>query len=117
MRLLREQGFSAEGSRSKSWDEFVTRVAPVMDFVFTVCDRAVGEVCRVWPGNPVTAHWGILDPAAVNGSEVERMLAFREASRLLERRLKVFVGQPIRQLGHLALTRRVEAIGRLRDEG
>jgi arsenate reductase len=116
LRLLREQGFSTDGLRSKSWNEFAGAQAPVMDFVFTVCDQAAGEVCPVWPGQPVTAHWGIPDPAAVDGSEVERMLAFRDAFRALERRLKIFVSLPIRQLDRIALTRRVEAIGRMRDD-
>jgi arsenate reductase len=116
LRLLREQGFSTEGLRSKSWNEFATPDAPVMDFVFTVCDQAAGEVCPAWPDYPVTAHWGIPDPAAINGAEPERMLAFREAFRSLERRLKIFVSLPITQLDRIALTRRVEAIGRLRDD-
>ncbi|WP_456305178.1 hypothetical protein [Dankookia rubra] len=84
-----------------------------MDFVFTVCNQAAGEVCPVWPGQPVTAHWGIPDPAAVDGSEAERMLAFREAFRALETRIKLFLSLPIASLDHLALTRKVEEIGRL----
>ena len=114
--LLREQGFATEGLRSKSWNEFAAPGAPAMDFVFTVCDQAAGEVCPVWPGQPVTAHWGIPDPAAGDSSEAERMLAFREAFRSLERRLKIFVSLPINQLDRITLTRRVEAIGRLRDD-
>jgi arsenate reductase (thioredoxin) len=114
LRLLTEQGFFTEDLRSKSWNEFATPGAPVMDFVFTVCDQAAGEVCPLWPGQPVTAHWGIPDPAAVDGSEAEQMLAFREAFRSLERRLKIFVSLPIDKLDRIALTRRVEAIGRLR---
>jgi arsenate reductase len=116
LRLLREQGFSIECLRSKSWHEFAAAGAPVMDFVFTVCDQAAGEVCPVWPGQPVTAHWGIPDPASVDGSAAERMLAFRDAFRLLERRLRIFVSLPIGQLDRLTLTRRVEAIGRMRDD-
>jgi arsenate reductase (thioredoxin) len=116
LRLLSEQGFSTEGLRSKSWNEFAAPGAPVMDFVFTVCDQAAGEVCPVWPGQPVTAHWGIPDPAAVDGSEAESMLAFRDAFRSLERRLKIFVNLPISKLDRITLTRRVEAIGRLRDD-
>jgi arsenate reductase len=116
LRLLREQGFSTEGLRSKSWNEFAGGQAPVMDFVFTVCDQAAGEVCPVWPGQPVTAHWGIPDPAAVDGSEAERMLAFRDSFHALERRLKIFVSLPISQLDRIAVTRRVEAIGRMRDD-
>jgi arsenate reductase len=116
LRLLTEQHLPTVGLRSKSWNEFSAPSAPVMDFVFTVCDQAAGEVCPVWPGQPVTAHWGIPDPAAVDGSEAERMLAFREALRSLERRLKIFVSLPIVQLDRITLTRRVEAIGRLRDD-
>lgn len=114
--LLVEQGVSTAGLRSKSWDEFAAPDAPVMDFVFTVCDQAAGEVCPVWPGQPVTAHWGIPDPAAVDGSEAERMLAFRDAFRSLERRLKIFVSLPIEKLDRVGLTQRVEAIGRLRSD-
>jgi arsenate reductase len=115
-RLLMEQDLSTVGLRSKSWNKFAAPNAPVMDFVFTVCDQAAGEVCPVWPGHPVTAHWGIPDPAAVDGSEAERMLAFREAFCSLERRLKIFVSLPISQLDRITLMRRVEAIGRLRDD-
>src|SRR5579863_243896 len=115
-RLLAELGLRSEGLRSKSWNEFASPGAPVMDFVFTVCDQAAGEVCPVWPGHPVTAHWGIPDPAAVEGSEVERMLAFREAFAALERRIKIFVSLPIEKLDRMTLTRRVEAIGRLRSD-
>ena len=114
--LLKEQGLYDDGMRSKSWDEFARPDAPVMDFVFTVCDQAAGEACSVWPGRPVTAHWGIPDPAAVDGSEAERMLAFREACRTLDRRLRIFVALPIAALDRLALTRRVEAIGRMRED-
>jgi len=94
LRLLSEQGFSIEGLRSKSWHEFAVAGAPVMDFVFTVCDQAAGEVCPVWPGQPVTAHWGIPDPASIDGSAAERMLAFRDAFRMLEWRLRIFVSLP-----------------------
>jgi arsenate reductase (thioredoxin) len=116
LRLLAEQGMPTNGLRSKSWNEFAAPGAPVMDFVFTVCDQAAGEVCPVWPGQPVTAHWGIHDPAAVDGSEAERMLAFRDAFRSLEQRLRIFVSLPIDKLDRITLTRRVEAIGRLRDD-
>jgi arsenate reductase (thioredoxin) len=116
LRLLAEHDLPREQLRSKSWNEFALPGAPVMDFVFTVCDQAAGEVCPVWLGQPVTAHWGIPDPAAVDGSDAERMLAFRDAFRSLERRLKIFVSLPIEQLDRITLTRRVEAIGRLRDD-
>ena len=114
--LLKEQGLSKDALRSKSWDEFARPGAPVMDFVFTVCDHAAGEVCPVWPGQPVTAHWGMPDPAAADGGEAERMLAFRDAFRVLDRRLRIFASLPIASLDRMALTRRVEAIGRLRDD-
>ena len=113
LRLVAEQGFSTEGLRSKSWNEFAVPAAPVMDFVFTVCDQAAGEMCPVWPGQPVTAHWGIPDPAAVDGSEVERMLAFRDALRSLEQRIRIFVSLPIGQLDRITLKRRFEDIGHM----
>ena len=98
--------------RSKSWDEFAAAGAPVMDFVFTVCDSAAGEVCPVWPGQPVTAHWGVPDPAAVTGSDAVKLHAFREAFRVLENRIKVFTSLPIAKLDRLALTHKVREIGR-----
>jgi arsenate reductase (thioredoxin) len=115
-KLLTEQRFPTTGLRSRSWNEFAAPGAPAMDFVFTVCDQAAGEVCPVWPGQPITAHWGIPDPAAVDGSEVERVLAFRDAFRALERRIKIFINLPVASLDRMALTRRVEAIGRLRSD-
>jgi arsenate reductase len=113
--LLKEQGLFKDGLRSKPWDEFARPGAPVMDFVFTVCDQAAGEVCPVWPGRPATAHWGIPDPAAADGSEAERMLAFA-ACRMLCQRLRIFVSLRIASLDRMTLARRVEAIGRLRDD-
>ncbi len=103
------------GLRSKSWDEFARPDAPVMDFVFTVCDQAAGEICPVWPGHPVTAHWGVPDPAAAGGSDTERQRAFRDALYTLENRIKLFVALPIDKLDRLALKRRVDDIGRLRE--
>jgi arsenate reductase len=100
-----------EGLRSKSWDEFALADAPVMDFVFTVCDQAAGEICPVWPGNPVTAHWGVPDPAAVEGTDDERRRAFRDAYTRLEARIKLFVTLPIEKLDRLALKRRADEIG------
>jgi arsenate reductase len=102
--------------RSKNWDEFAAPGAPVMDFVFTVCDQAAGEVCPIWPGLPVTAHWGIPDPAAVEGREAERMLAFTDAYRMLERRIKLFLSLPLVSLDRMAITRKVQEIGRLRND-
>jgi arsenate reductase (thioredoxin) len=116
LQLLTELSLPRQGLRSKSWNELADPGAPVMDFVFTVCDQAAGEVCPVWPGHPVTAHWGVPDPAAVDGSEAERMLAFRDAFRALERRIKIFASLPIEKLDRMTLTSRVEAIGRLRDD-
>lgn len=112
LRLLAEHGLRIE-MRSKPWDEFAVPGAPVMDFVFTVCDQAAGETCPVWPGQPITAHWGIPDPAAVDGSPAERMLAFREAFRALETRIRLFTALPLASLDRLALTRQVAAIGRI----
>jgi arsenate reductase len=100
------------GLRSKSWNEFARPGAPVMDFVFTVCDQAAGEVCPVWPGNPVTAHWGVPDPAAVEGTEAEQQKAFRDAHLALESRIKLFVALPIEKLDRMTIKRRVDEIGR-----
>ena len=116
LRLLAEQGMSTGGLRSKSWDEFAVPGAPIMDFVFTVCDQAAGEVCPVWPGQPITAHWGIPDPAAVDGSEAERMLAFRDAFRMLDRRIRLFQALPFASLDRMALKREADAIGRIRPD-
>jgi arsenate reductase len=113
LRLLGEMGLRAEGMRSKSWDEFAAPGAPAMDFVFTVCDQAAAETCPAWPGQPVTAHWGVPDPASVDGSEAARMLAFRDTFRMLETRIKLLVALPIASLGKLAITRKVEEIGRV----
>jgi arsenate reductase (thioredoxin) len=99
--------------RSKSWNEFARPDAPVMDFVFTVCDQAAGEVCPVWPGNPITAHWGVPDPAAVQGTEAEQRRAFREAYVGLENRIKLFAALPIEKLDRMAIKRNVDDIGRL----
>jgi arsenate reductase len=114
LRLLAEQGLPTDGLHSKSWDEFARSGAPVMDFVFTVCDQAAGEVCPIWPGQPITAHWGIPDPAAVadDGSGAA-MLAFRDAFRMLERRIGLFLALPIASLNRMALARQVDAIGRI----
>jgi arsenate reductase len=113
--LLGRLGLPLRDLRSKSWDEFARPGAPVMDFVFTVCDQAAGETCPAWPGNPVTAHWGVPDPAAAPGSEAERMAAFRDACRRLEARIKLFVALPLDKLDRLALKRRADEIGRSSD--
>jgi arsenate reductase len=110
--LLDKLGLSLPEARSKSWDEFARPDAPAMDFVFTVCDQAAGEVCPIWPGNPVTAHWGVPDPAAVEGSEEARMAAFRQALHLLDARIKLFLALPVATLDRMALQRQVDEIGR-----
>jgi arsenate reductase len=109
--LLAGIGFPTADMHSKSWDVFAAAGAPTMDFVFTVCDDAAGEACPVWPGQPMTAHWGIPDPAAVEGSEVERRAAFRAAFAALENRIGIFVSLPFKSLDRMALQRRLDAIG------
>jgi protein-tyrosine-phosphatase len=113
--LLEHMRLPTAGLRSKSWDEFAAPGAPALDFVFTVCDKAAGEVCPLWPGQPMTADWGVEDPAAVEGSETERWLAFRRAFKELENRIKVFTSLPIRTLDRLKLQERLDAIGRSRS--
>jgi arsenate reductase len=110
--LLERLNLRTTGLRSKSWDEFARPGAPEMDFVFTVCDQAAGEVCPIWPGNPITAHWGVPDPA-VEGTEIERRNAFRDALRALESRIKLFVALPIDKLDRLAAKHEADAIGRI----
>ncbi len=109
--LLRSFKLPTEGLRSKSWNEFAAPDAPVMDFVFTVCDQAAGEVCPIWPGNPITAHWGVPDPAAVEGDAATRMNAFRNAYRLLDARIKLFTSLPLEKLDNMALKREAARIG------
>jgi arsenate reductase len=101
------------GLRSKSWSEFEKPDAPVMDFVVTVCDQAASEVCPIWPGQPITAHWGIPDPAAIEGSDAARMAAFKDAYRRLDARIKLFVSLPIEKLDRLALKREADRIGEI----
>lgn len=110
--LLRNLGYDVSGFRSKSWLEFAQPGAPQMDFVFTVCDDAAGEVCPVWPGHPMTAHWGIEDPSRVEGSEIERERAFVTALRYLENRISLFAALSIDKLEATALTARLREIGR-----
>jgi arsenate reductase (thioredoxin) len=109
---LQHAGLQADGYRSKSWDEFARTDAPVMDFVFTVCDGAAGEVCPVWPGRPVTAHWGMPDPAAVEGADARKARAFRDTLAALSSRIRLFTALPFDKLDCLALTRHVDDIGR-----
>jgi arsenate reductase len=97
--------------RSKAWDEFAVPGAPSLDFVFTVCDNAANEVCPVWPGQPMTAHWGVADPAAVEGSKLAKIQAFREAFRVLENRIRVFANLPIKSLDKIKLKTTLDEIG------
>ena len=110
--LLREMNMPSEGMRSKSWDEFARPGAPPLDFVFTVCDNAAGEMCPVWPGRPMTAHWGIADPAAVEGTDSDKRLAFRQAFQELESRIKAFTSLPIAAFDKAKLQEQLNAIGR-----
>ena len=111
IRLLESGGFPTRGLRSKSWDEFAVSGAPELDFVFTVCDNAANEMCPVWPGQPVTAHWGVPDPAAVKGSEEQMERAFRDAFVTLDRRIGLLVSLPIASLDSLAIKKRLDEIG------
>src|SRR4051812_19618327 len=114
--LLKKLNHPIDGLRSKSWDEFATTGAPEMDFVFTVCGNAANEVCPVWPGQPMTAHWGIPDPAAAEGSEAERRLAFAEAYRALNNRISIFTSLPLQSLDRLSLQKRLDELGRKMPE-
>jgi arsenate reductase (thioredoxin) len=112
IRQLEAAHISAEGLRSKSWEEFATPDASRLDFVFTVCDNAAKEVCPVWPGQPISAHWGVPDPAAVVGTEAEVQRAFRDAFFILERRISLFLCLPLGSLDRLALKTQIDNIGR-----
>ncbi len=114
--LLRKLNFNVGGFRSKSWSEFARPDAPQLDFVFTVCDNAAAEACPVWPGQPMTAHWGVPDPAAA-GNEAEIRLAFADTFRMLNNRISIFVSLPIRSLDWLALQKQLESIGKTKDAG
>ena len=111
IRLLRDLGYDVSGFRSKSWDEFARIGGPKFDFVFTVCDNAAAETCPVWPGQPMTAHWGIPDPAEATSSEAEVALAFKEAYRLLNQRIGIFTSLPLRSLDQLTLQHKLREIG------
>jgi arsenate reductase len=113
LRLLQSLGYDTSRFRSKSWSEFADPGAPLLDFVFTVCDNAVGETCPVWPGQPMTAHWGVPDPAAAEGSPAEIALAFKGAYRMLNQRIGIFTSLPIRSLDQLSLQQKLREIGRL----
>ena len=111
--LLQGLGYETSRLRSKSWHEFAKPGAPPLDFTFTVCDNAAGETCPVWPGQPMTAHWGVPDPAEAQGSPAEVALAFKEAYRMLNQRIGIFVALPIRSLDQLSLQERLKEIGRM----
>jgi arsenate reductase (thioredoxin) len=114
LELLERMNFPTADLRSKSWDEFAIPGAPPLDFVFTVCDNAASEVCPYWPGQPMTAHWGVPDPAAVEGSDAQKWLAFREAFRFLDNRIKIFTSLPLASLDRIKLQERLDSIGRTR---
>jgi arsenate reductase len=110
--LLQKNRYPTEGARSKAWDEFAAPGAPALDFVFTVCDNAAGEVCPVWPGQPVSAHWGIPDPAAATGSDDDKRKAFLDAFLLLQRRIQLFTSLPLAKIDKLSLQQRLREIGK-----
>ena len=116
LRLLERLDYRTDALRSKSWDEFTRPDSPALDFVFTVCDRAAGEVCPIWPGQPMTAHWGVEDPAAFAGSEDKKRRLFRDIYFQLERRIQIFTNLPIASLDRLSLQKRLDEIGRARAE-
>ena len=111
IKVLDALGYPTDGYRSKSWDEFARPSAPQMDFIFTVCDSAAGEACPVWPGHPATAHWGIEDPAAVDGPEIEKERAFVQAAKYLKNRISLFLNLPFSSLDQMSLTQRLREIG------
>jgi arsenate reductase (thioredoxin) len=111
--LLQSLDYDTSGLRSKSWSEFAKPGAPALDFVFTVCDDAAGETCPIWPGQPMTAHWGVPDPAEAKGSPAEIALAFKDAYRMLFQRIGVFTALPLASLDRLSLQRRLKEIGQL----
>ena len=112
LELLKQMKLPTDGLRSKSWDEFAVPGAPALDFVFTVCDNAAGEVCPYWPGQPVTAHWGVPDPAAVEGPERAQWVAFRDAFKALETRVRLFTSLPLDSIDRMKLKERLDVIGR-----
>lgn len=111
--VLRGRGYPVEGLRSKSWDEFAAEGAPEFDFVFTVCDNAAGEACPAWPGQPMTAHWGLEDPVAVEGTDTEKHFAFGETLRYMKLRLAAFGALPVESLGRLSLSAKLKEIGEM----
>ncbi len=118
LELLKRMNYPTADLRSKAWDEFAAPGAPFLDFVFTVCDKAAGEVCPFWPGQPMTAHWGVPDPAAVEGSDTEKWVAFRDSFRILDNRIKIFTSLPLASLDRIKLQEKLDAIGKTRpDDG
>ena len=113
LRLLQSLGYDTSGFRSKSWGEFADPGAPLLDFAFTVCDNAAGEVCPVWPGQPMTAHWGLPDPAAATGNDAEIALAFKDTYRMLNQRIGIFTSLPLRSLDQLSLQKKLREIGQI----
>jgi arsenate reductase len=116
LNLLRKTNYDVSQLRSKSWDEFAAEDAPELDFVFTVCDDAANELCPIWPGQPMTAHWGLPDPAKATGNDAERAFAFDDCFRMLTQRISVFVNLPIESLSKLSLQHHLDEIGRIRRE-
>jgi arsenate reductase (thioredoxin) len=117
IKYLQQQGLPTEGLRSKSWDEFAGADAPHFDFIITVCDNAAGEVCPVWPGKPTSGHWGIEDPAAVEGTDAEKLAAFAHAFTLMNRRISLLISLPDAKLQAQAIKQELKQIGALREQG
>jgi arsenate reductase len=113
LKVLGAYGYPMDGLRSKGWEEFAGPNAPMMDFIFTVCDSAAGEACPVWPGHPATAHWGIEDPAAVEGTDIEKERAFVQAAKYLKNRISAFLALPVASLDQVALAHHLAEIGKL----
>lgn len=115
LQLLEKLNFDTSKLRSKNWNEFAKPGAPPLDFVFTVCDNAAGEACPFWPGQPMTAHWGVPDPAAATGNEAEIRFAFADTLRMLTNRINIFMALPLRSIDKLSLQKRLDEIGRTKD--
>ena len=113
LKVLGAYGYPTDGFRSKNWDEFAVSGAPVMDFIFTVCDSAAGETCPIWPGHPMTAHWGIPDPAAVEGTDIEKEAAFVTAFQQMRNRIEVFTALPLKKIDAMSLNAKLKEIGQL----
>jgi arsenate reductase (thioredoxin) len=115
IKTLESLNLPTDGLRSKSWDEFASPDAPHLDFVFTVCDNAAGEICPVWPGQPMTAHWGVEDPASVEGSDEVKLAAFKKITNQLQNRIKLLISIPIANLDNIKIKKKIEEIGKLKD--